>query len=113
MLQGGGVFQSACPPDLNIVCFRYVGGASAVETDRLNERIQRELFHNGNGFVSMTTLRGRRWLRSVFINPTTTEEDQVAVLRTLEALARSEPDNGGHLRALTFEVKGDMVDGKM
>ncbi|MBX6396290.1 MAG: aminotransferase class V-fold PLP-dependent enzyme, partial [Alicyclobacillaceae bacterium] len=95
MLRGEKAFESACPPDLNLVCFRYRSGASPEETDRLNERIQRELLYGGSGFVSITTLRGRRWLRSVFINPTTTEEDQAAVLRALEALAKRGTDAQG------------------
>lgn len=87
LLKERNCFELAHEPDLNLVCFRYRrGGLSDDELNRLNEQIQRELMLCGEGFVSITTLRGKRWLRSVFLNPSTAEKDMRVVMGVIERL---------------------------
>lgn len=80
-------FELAHEPDLNLLCFRYVQEhRTDVDLSRLNEEIQQQLRHEGQGFVSITTLLGKRWLRSVFLNPATTEKDMRGVLSEIVRL---------------------------
>jgi glutamate/tyrosine decarboxylase-like PLP-dependent enzyme len=76
-------------PDLSVVCFRHVppghadwpGGA----IDDYQARLQRALEVSGEAWVSVTTLRGRTFLRAGVVNYLSTEAD---VDRMLDALRR-------------------------
>ncbi|MHB8396357.1 MAG: pyridoxal phosphate-dependent decarboxylase family protein [Thermoplasmataceae archaeon] len=90
MLSESEGFEIAHEPDLNILCFRYKPkGLDENEVDFLNDSIQKEVMKSGKGYVSSTTLRNHRWLRSVFINPTTTLNDLRAVREEIERVAKS------------------------
>lgn len=83
-------FEIAHEPDLNILCFRYKPkGYDENEADLLNDSIQKELMISGKGYISSTTLGNHRWLRSVFLNPTTTLSDISAVKEEIERVAKS------------------------
>lgn len=74
-------------PDLNILCFRYrPTNVSEKEIDSLNDKIQRGLMKSGEGYVSSTTLKDHRWLRSVFLNPTITDLDMKIVKEKIEII---------------------------
>ncbi|MCL6577553.1 aminotransferase class I/II-fold pyridoxal phosphate-dependent enzyme [Kyrpidia sp.] len=89
LLRAHPAFELAHEPELNLLCFRYrPAGVADERLDAINEEIQRELMRSGEGFLSVTSLRGRRWLRSVFINPTTREEDMRAVLDSIEKIGQ-------------------------
>lgn len=84
LLKANPEIELAHEPQLNLLCFRY--RSDDVEMGMLdiyNESIQRELMNSGKGFVSLTSLRGHRWLRSVFINPSTTKADMLTVLSSI------------------------------
>lgn len=70
-------FETAHVPDLNLFCFRLTGD------DERTEAAQRRLTESGTGFLSLTTLRGRRWFRAVLLNPSITPVDIDRVLATL------------------------------
>jgi L-2,4-diaminobutyrate decarboxylase len=73
-------FESLCPPESNILCFRY--GADPDEQVRLRERLLAEKgFH-----LSSTTVDGERWLRMTVTAPVTTEETIEALLDAVEEL---------------------------
>ncbi|MFM8944253.1 MAG: pyridoxal phosphate-dependent decarboxylase family protein [Actinomycetota bacterium] len=76
-------------PELSVVCFRWVpAGATPEETDALQDRLQRALEVSGAGWVSTTTLRGRRYLRAGIVNYLSTPADADRVLETILAAAR-------------------------
>ena len=80
------------PPDLSIVCFRHVPAAIAddpVTLDRYQLALQRAIEVDGSAWVSVTTLRGRRWLRAGVVNYLSTEAD---VDRLLVAIRRVSPE---------------------
>ena len=90
MLHENEKFEIPHLPDLNILCFRYrPTGVSGKEADSLNDMIQRELMKSGEGYVSSTSLKGQRWLRSVFLNPTITDHDMKVVKEKIEAIISS------------------------
>ena len=76
-------------PDLSVVCFRHLppGHADwpAGAIDDYQARLQRALEVSGEAWVSVTTLRGRRYLRAGVVNYLSTEAD---VDRMLDALRR-------------------------
>ncbi len=72
-------FEAAHQPDLNLLCFRLKGA------DERTEAARERLVRSGAGYLSLTTLQGRRWLRAVMLNPSTTTADVDAVLAALLA----------------------------
>lgn len=89
LLRERDCFELAHEPELNLLCFRYRPDDVLDDTlNRLNERIQWELMQSGKGFVSITTLGKKRWLRSVFLNPSTTEKDMRTVIEEIERLGQ-------------------------
>ena len=80
-------------PDLSVVCFRHVPTGSeewpAAVLDEYQARLQRALEVSGEAWVSVTTLRGRTFLRAGVVNYLSTERD---VDRMLDALRRLSPD---------------------
>lgn len=62
----------ACPPAMNLVCFR--GGPAALAPDQWdgwNRRLQEDLLRQGQVFFSLPLWRGQRWLKAVLLNPYT------------------------------------------
>jgi aromatic-L-amino-acid decarboxylase len=71
-------------PQLAVVCLRLVPPDSdEASADELQRRLQRALEVSGVGWLSTTTLRGRRWLRAGVINYLSTEDDADRILDTL------------------------------
>jgi L-2,4-diaminobutyrate decarboxylase len=74
-------FTSLCPPESNILCFRY--GDDPGEQVRLRARLLADKrFH-----LSSTTVNGERWLRMTVTAPATNEETIVGLLDAIEELA--------------------------
>jgi len=68
-----GVFKIACPPQSNIVCFRYVPDDVPVEQiDQLNAKIREHLVLEGNYYIVQTTIQGSYYFRTALMNPHTT-----------------------------------------
>jgi aromatic-L-amino-acid/L-tryptophan decarboxylase len=75
-------------PELSVVCFRHLpGGLDGEELDRYQDRLQQALAASGEGWVSTTTLRGRRYLRAGVVNYLSTTEDADRILETLRTLS--------------------------
>jgi L-2,4-diaminobutyrate decarboxylase len=71
-------FECLCPPESNILCFRY--GSDGDEQVRLRERLlEDKLFH-----LSSTEVNGERWLRMTVTAPATNVE---TIERLLDAIA--------------------------
>ena len=69
-----------CPyfPESNILCFRYTGKSNS---DDLQLDIRRELTKNGNFYITVTTIKGKRYLRLTIMN-------ELTGLKHIKALAR-------------------------
>ena len=90
--------QDACellsPPQLNIVCFRYVPPGwdpvtRATDINHLNQTIHARLSVEGPGIISIPLHRGRRWLRLVILHPLARRERLREILARVVALGRS------------------------
>jgi glutamate/tyrosine decarboxylase-like PLP-dependent enzyme len=67
--------ELAAPVALSAVCFRYVAGESAQQSDRLNAAILKRVIERGRVYLSNATLGKRFVLRACFVNHRTTEAD--------------------------------------
>ena len=88
------------PPELSIVCFRHLPSGHApqeeAQLDAYQTALQRALELDGTAWVSVTTLRGRTWLRAGVVNYLSTEADvdaMLAALRRLSATTLAEVQN--------------------
>jgi L-2,4-diaminobutyrate decarboxylase len=71
MIRESPDFELAVMPDANIVCFRYMGKSGNEDSDRMQEEIRSRLIASGRFYLVQTRLRGRLYLRTTLINPTT------------------------------------------
>jgi glutamate/tyrosine decarboxylase-like PLP-dependent enzyme len=87
LLNRSGSFTILSPPQLGILCFRFVPPGcrlSEEELDRLNLAIVEEVRASGRAFLSSTRLQGRVALRFCFVNWRTTAADVEEVVNLLE-----------------------------
>jgi L-2,4-diaminobutyrate decarboxylase len=72
-------FEAIHEPESNILCFRYVGSRSDRRNDEALDQLNRELRErynlSGEGWITGTSLDGRRVLRVTIMNPRTTVAD--------------------------------------
>jgi aromatic-L-amino-acid decarboxylase len=84
-------FDLACPPELSVVCFRHLPpGAGAWPGERLDAyqtALQRALEVDGSSWVSVTTLRGRTYLRAGIVNYLATRADVDGLVSALRRLS--------------------------
>jgi glutamate/tyrosine decarboxylase-like PLP-dependent enzyme len=85
-------FETAPPePDLSVVCFRHLPSALEAIPDEMldtyQSRLQRALELSGDAWVSLTTLRGRTYLRAGIVNYLSTEADVDRMIGTLRRLS--------------------------
>ncbi len=71
LLEANGGFELLHEPDCNILCFRFIGDASATDEqlDALNLALRRAYNTTGTGWITSTVLNGRRVLRTTLMNP--------------------------------------------
>jgi glutamate/tyrosine decarboxylase-like PLP-dependent enzyme len=90
-LERAADFELACRPELSVVCFRHVpGGATGWPADRLDRyqiALQRALEIDGSSWVSVTTLRGRTFLRAGIVNYLARRADADALVAALRRLS--------------------------
>ncbi len=74
-------FETLCPPETNILCFRKNGD------DALQSAIRNELLRRGDYLVSQADVAGRRWLRLTLMNSLTGESTIESLLDTIDAIS--------------------------
>ena len=96
LLERAGCFEILHPPQLSVLCFRYVPpGWSATATERefmldqLNRKLCAALCQTGQAFLSTTRFQSRLALRICFVNWRTTAGDVRQVVALLTSLGRS------------------------
>jgi glutamate/tyrosine decarboxylase-like PLP-dependent enzyme len=76
-------------PELSVVCFRHLPEGHEQMTpealDAYQDAIQHLLERSGEAWVSVTTLRGRSYLRAGFVNYLSTEADVDRMLAAIRA----------------------------
>jgi L-2,4-diaminobutyrate decarboxylase len=83
-------FDLACEPELSVVCFRHLPGPAAsddIDLDAYENALQRALEVDGTAWVSVTTLRGRTYLRAGIVNYLSTRAEVDALIAALRRLS--------------------------
>jgi L-2,4-diaminobutyrate decarboxylase len=82
-------FEVLHEPQCNILCFRWIGDGSMPpeELDTFNRELRERYNRSGAGWITATTLGGRRVLRVTIMNPRTTEQDVAEIVAGLAAEA--------------------------
>lgn len=91
-LQARGRFQALHEPQTSVLCFVSIAGKTN------EENLYRSLLASGEAWISTTKLRGRQTLRTVILNPSTTEDDLREIVRNLELLQGVTAGKGGGKR---------------
>ena len=86
-------FESLHVPEANILCFRWTGSPRRDESalDELNRELRERYNRSGRGWITSTTLGGRRVLRVTLMNPLTHEKHVTGLLDGLRVEAQSLP----------------------
>jgi L-2,4-diaminobutyrate decarboxylase len=84
-------FEALHEPECNILCFRYVGDGTLdePELDALNRELRERYNRSGAGWITATTLGGRRVLRVTVMNPRTRPEHVERLLGGLAEVGRA------------------------
>jgi L-2,4-diaminobutyrate decarboxylase len=88
-------FETIHEPESNILCFRYLpktkNGRVFEDTavDEINRELRERYNRSGEGWITATTLAGRRVLRVTILNPRTTTADLRDILDGLAAVGAS------------------------
>ena len=87
-------FEPMHEPESNILCFRWIGDGSHGDEalDAFNRELRESYNRSGAGWITGTTLGGRRVLRVTIMNPRTTEADLAEIIDGLDSQAE-------HMRA--------------
>jgi glutamate/tyrosine decarboxylase-like PLP-dependent enzyme len=83
-------FELACEPELSVVCFRHLPDQAATnnaDLDAYENALQRALEVDGTAWVSVTTLRGRTYLRAGIVNYLSTRVEVDALIAALRRLS--------------------------
>jgi glutamate/tyrosine decarboxylase-like PLP-dependent enzyme len=84
-------FELACRPELSVVCFRHVperaAGWPGERLDRYQVALQRALEVDGSSWVSVTTMRGRTYLRAGIVNYLARRSDADTLVASLRRLS--------------------------
>lgn len=76
-LQSSGRWEILHQPAMNVLCFASRAG------NRKEDRIYRQILASGEAWIAITKLREQRALRTVILNPSTTQEDLLEIVRNL------------------------------
>ena len=81
-------FEPLHEPECNILCFRYLGDGSLGDDalDQLNRDLRDRYNRSGEGWITGTTLDGRRVLRVTIMNPRTSTTDVDDILSGLATI---------------------------
>lgn len=86
-----GDFEALHTPDINVLCFRYVGDGSLGDEalEALNRQVYRRYMQSGQGWLCIAPpIQGRFGLRVTLMNPFAREEHIHALLEGLATVAR-------------------------
>ncbi|HEX6598058.1 MAG TPA: pyridoxal-dependent decarboxylase [Gemmatimonadaceae bacterium] len=83
-------FEPMHRPQCNILCFRWIGDGtrSEAELDEINRALRERYNRSGAGWITATSLGGRRVLRVTIMNTRTAKDDVAAIVAGLDEEAR-------------------------
>ncbi len=72
-----------CEPQLSTVVFRYLPSQAERDSDLMNATLRQRLFEHGLAVIGHTRVRNRQCLKFTCMNPTVTENQMEALIRTI------------------------------
>jgi L-2,4-diaminobutyrate decarboxylase len=80
-------FDVACPPEANIVCFRWLPAAVLPdELDHVQEAVRQRALRHGRYYFLQTRIDGQLWLRTAIMNPLVEDADLDGLIAYIRAL---------------------------
>ncbi|MEN8257796.1 MAG: pyridoxal-dependent decarboxylase [Thermodesulfobacteriota bacterium] len=76
-------FFCPCPPEANVLCFRYGRGSN------LQDMLRQKLVEEGDFYITRATVHGKSYLRLSVMNPLTEEKHIIKLCERLEKLAEN------------------------
>jgi L-2,4-diaminobutyrate decarboxylase len=87
MVKSHSDLDLAVDPSSNIVCFRYSPeGYDEQILNKLNSSIRDKIIKEGSFYIVQTELNGKIWLRLTIINPVTSEDDLIKLIKRIKEL---------------------------
>jgi len=78
-------FELAIQPQSNIICFRYLPKIEC-NLNEIQKEIRKKIIESGLFYIVQTDLKGTIYLRCTIINPLTTENDLIDLLKQIRGL---------------------------
>jgi L-2,4-diaminobutyrate decarboxylase len=89
ILENDTNFEIAVKPMSNILCFRFVKKDSDLPTlNKINSGIRQKLLEEGEFYIVQTKIKGIIYLRATIMNPFTTEEHFLILLKKISGMAK-------------------------
>ncbi|UCD60418.1 MAG: pyridoxal-dependent decarboxylase [Flavobacteriaceae bacterium] len=86
ILENDPCFELAVKPMSNILCFRFVEKDLDLPTlNKINSGIRQKLLEEGEFYIVQTKIKGTSYLRATIMNPFTTEEHFLDLLKKIKA----------------------------
>jgi L-2,4-diaminobutyrate decarboxylase len=87
MVKSAPLMELATQPQSNIVCFRYLpSDCSEITVNQINAAIRDRIVKEGSFYIVQAELNGKIWLRVTIINPVTSENDLMTLLKRVSDL---------------------------
>ncbi len=83
MISANTDFELGHTPDTNIVVFRYIGTNENRDLNVLNREIRKRTVEQGEFYIVQTEMNGKAFLRTVLMNPFTTQVEMENLLNYL------------------------------
>lgn len=81
-------FELAVEPQSNIICFRYIDGKTDDQSqNRINAEIRDRIIKEGSFYIVQAELDKKIWLRLTIINPVTSGDDLIKLIRRIRKIA--------------------------
>ena len=89
ILENDTNFDIAVKPMSNILCFRYIEKDSdRANLNKINTRIRQKLLEEGEFYIVQTKIKEIVYLRATIMNPFTTKEHFLDLLKRIRVLAK-------------------------
>jgi L-2,4-diaminobutyrate decarboxylase len=88
LIQSTADFQLLCPPESNIICFRFIRpGMNTLALNQLQKQIRQQLLKTEKFYLVQANLQGELYLRCTIINPLTRLADLEDLLKEIARMA--------------------------
>jgi L-2,4-diaminobutyrate decarboxylase len=89
MIRSDKNLQIAVEPESNIVCFRFAPNrVDDITLNNINAEIRSRIVKEGSFYIVQAELSGKIWLRLTIINPVTTKDDLIVLIKRIKEIGK-------------------------